>query len=558
MPTWMKRSKTGTYSLRVRVPGDLRSIIGKREIKQSYRTKEFEEAKRLHRYKEVEVQELLDNAKAQLQANQSKGAARNLLPGEVDRYALKRIIRKHHVECLGHARRKFPNESQDAENPSPSDREDFAEILEQELTILRDSGDPNTMASMQQSAKGLLEANFGPCEVPSQVLLDLAEMLRRSTVDIFRQRIGWYRGEDPDDVSPLELLPEPETTAIGGGLKLSELIEQYLNDPSSRRSEKTKDGYRQIIRVMEDVFGSETPIAEIDRSKCREVQQVIMYLPPNATKLKGYKSLTPSKAAEKAKNENVAPLAVKTANNALNNMSSIFEWAVQEGCLENNPAKRLRLPRPDEDARDKRKPFSTEQLNKIFNGPIYEDKAGVVDSPNFDPKKSGDYWVPLLALFTGMRSNECCQLLTADIDKINGVDVIRVTKDGSPDKRLKTAASKRIIPVHPKLVEMGFVDYVKQMRERGEERLFPDIKKSAKGYYSDIFQKRFGRYLVRVDAKEPKTSFHSFRHNFRDAMRFAEVTDWVAKRLGGWKEEGTDAVYGGNCPSSYKLEQLPS
>jgi hypothetical protein len=113
MPTCMTRGKTGTYSLRVRMLENLRSIIGKREIKHSYRTKDFEKAKPLHRYKEAEVQKQIDNAKAELHVEQSKAAARNLPPIEIDRYDLKRIVRIHHVERLRQARRRFPDECQD-------------------------------------------------------------------------------------------------------------------------------------------------------------------------------------------------------------------------------------------------------------------------------------------------------------------------------------------------------------------------------------------------------------------------------------------------------------
>jgi integrase len=556
MPTWMTRSKSGTYSLRVRVPDALRPIIGKREIKQSYKTSDFEKAKRQHRFKEAEVQDLFDDARAKLRAQAHKKRSAELPPIEIDAHTIRRLVRAFHAEQIADAKKRFPDECHDEGYPSPRDREEFVETLEQDLTFLRDAGDPNTVASMQKTAEDVLETNFGPCEVPTEILLDLAEMLRRASVDVLRKRIEWYQGDGPDDDSQPVFMTGAAGSTANAGLKLRELIEQYLNDPSSSRSEKTKDGYQLIIRVMDDVIGMDTAVSEIDRSVCRDVQAVIRHLPANATKRKGFKTLSPSAAAEKAQKEGVAPLAVKTANNALNNMSSIFEWAVREGYLDSNPAKRLNLPRRDEDDRSKRMPFSDAQLGKIFSGPIYKDKVGAVGSRKYDPKLAGDYWVPLLALYTGMRSNECCQLLTADIVKIDGIDVIRVTKKGGGGKRLKTAASERIIPIHPKLIEMGFVEYADHMRRQGEERLFPHLKQSAKGYYSDNFQKKFGRYLSSVSAKEPKTSFHSFRHNFRDAMRLADVPDWIAKRLGGWKEQGTDAVYGGNTSVGVLLEQI--
>src|SRR4051812_8573548 len=83
------------------------------------------------------------------------------------------------------------------------------------------------------------------------------------------------------------------------------------------------------------------------------------------------------------------------------------------------------------------------------------------------------------------------------------------------------------------------------MRNNRSVRLFPECPKSAKGNYSDPFQKWFSGYLTRIGAKTPKTSFHSFRHCFRDALREAEISSEIAKVLGGWASFGSaEAQYG--------------
>lgn len=41
-----------------------------------------------------------------------------------------------------------------------------------------------------------------------------------------------------------------------------------------------------------------------------------------------------------------------------------------------------------------------------------------------------------------------------------------------------------------------------------------------------------------------KKTFHSFRHNFRDACRDAEIPTEVANMLGGWSNQGVRASYG--------------
>ncbi len=152
--------------------------------------------------------------------------------------------------------------------------------------------------------------------------------------------------------------------------------------------------------------------------------------------------------------------------------------------------------------------------------------------------------MPLLGLFTGMRLSECCQLTVEDVAVRDGVDVILVR--GGDGKKVKTAAARRVIPVHPELKRCGFLAFAEAQREAKHDRLFPELKRDRRGYYSDPFQKWFSRFLGKAGAKQPKTSFHSFRHNFRDALREANVGREPMLALGGWAGQGVaDQVYGG-------------
>lgn len=62
----------------------------------------------------------------------------------------------------------------------------------------------------------------------------------------------------------------------------------------------------------------------------------------------------------------------------------------------------------------------------------------------------------------------------------------------------------------------------------------------ANGYYSDPFSKWFGCYLrgPAVVAYSKKTTFHSLRHNCRDALRDTEMSGEMVRALGGWSNGG--------------------
>jgi hypothetical protein len=41
-------------------------------------------------------------------------------------------------------------------------------------------------------------------------------------------------------------------------------------------------------------------------------------------------------------------------------------------------------------------------------------------------------------------------------------------------------------------------------RRGGHDRLFPQLRQDSRGRYSDLYQKWFGRFLVKVGAQAPK------------------------------------------------------
>ena len=70
-----------------------------------------------------------------------------------------------------------------------------------------------------------------------------------------------------------------------------------------------------------------------------------------------------------------------------------------------------------------------------------------------------------------MRLNEICQLYCEDI-KCNGRVWYFQLTDERDNQSLKNKQSKRLVPIHKKLIEMGFIDFVKEVKESKKDRLF--------------------------------------------------------------------------------------
>jgi integrase len=154
-------------------------------------------------------------------------------------------------------------------------------------------------------------------------------------------------------------------------------------------------------------------------------------------------------------------------------------------------------------------PYDNEDLVKLFHSREYLDGKH---------KKASNYWCPLIALFTGARSNEICQLTLSDIKKVESggkvIDFIDINQE--EDKDTKTESSIRPVPINPVLIELGFLKYVEKLRARGESRLFPEITPSNGVYnralgrwYGDTYRPNCGVESFRPDKRKV---FHSFRH----------------------------------------------
>ncbi|WP_146030321.1 site-specific integrase [Methylocella silvestris] len=432
----------------------------------------------------------------------------------------------------------------------------------------------------------LLKDEPVPCDEASRARLH-GELLRQHK-SLYRLLLRRAKG---DHTAEVERFPEWKTAATPGtlatatvplppqpaaasqttsqGLTVGELMDRYDADPKRLGiRERSKAGYAVIYRVLKELLGADKPVKAITREDCRQVRDVLLKLPPNYTKR--FPRMTAKEAAEEASRKGVAPLAPGTVDGYLENLAAVFNWAVAEEYMERNPAKGLGTTGKVK-AKDKRLPFTLDQLQAIFSAPLYtgcrDDEANYA-APGPNHPRRARFWVPLLSLWTGMRLNECCQLLTSDVRALDGVPCLFISEevaDGpreagrgkpAPVKRVKTEAGERFVPIHPELIRIGFLKFAEKKRAARAERLFPELSASGEGYFSDAFSKWFSRFLASRNAKTSRTSFHSFRHCYRDAMTEARLGRNSVLLLGGWEGGKTDDGYGGKVRASFLLEEI--
>ena len=193
-------------------------------------------------------------------------------------------------------------------------------------------------------------------------------------------------------------------------------------------------------------------------------------------------------------------------------------------------------------------PFTKEELKKIFDPKTYPRVINL--------KYSYRYWISLIALYSGMRLNEICQLYVDDIKIEKGVCYFYIS-DEREDQHLKNPQSHRFVPIHPKLLDLGILEYSNKVKSRGENRLFYQLNYSQKNHYIQAMSHWFRRYQLSLEIKSNSKVFHSFRHLVKQYMTICDIPREHQNRICGWSGLDTgERCYGGNIPISRLNEEI--
>jgi integrase len=141
----------------------------------------------------------------------------------------------------------------------------------------------------------------------------------------------------------------------------------------------------------------------------------------------------------------------------------------------------------------KQRSLRLDEVTKLMNCPLMDGQ-----SKNF--KDSHKFWLPMIGLFTGARVNEICQLNPqADVlqDEKSGIWYFNLTDESAGvgiEKSHKNNHSKHKVPIHSKLIECGFLDYLDKVKALKHDRIFNGFKPKAgkASYYAEEF---FRKYL---------------------------------------------------------------
>jgi integrase len=332
-----------------------------------------------------------------------------------------------------------------------------------------------------------------------------------------------------------EPVPTPALPAAPNAVPSGTLREAFEGWKKEReRPEGTLREYGRAIDLFIQLHGN-LPIVEMKRSHARTFREALQ-LVPRSRKGQLLRASLPELSDYGRAHSTVQKVAPGTVNKQLGAVQAVAGWGRHNGLVPedapwSDPFEEMRL----EEEQSQREPFDARDLQTIFDAALFTEHKLPVGA-----KSDAGIWLPLLALFAGARQAEYAGLRVSDIreDEETRVPLMWFTRDTKVGRRLKTKSSERVVPVHPELVNLGFLKYVAARRKEGEHAwLFPTVAPDQKGALR-AWSKWWGRHLrTHVGIKDPNKVYHSFRHGFQDALRQAtpdeELRDALAGRSSG-------------------------
>jgi integrase len=318
------------------------------------------------------------------------------------------------------------------------------------------------------------------------------------------------RNLSPTERAVVEALLSRRENSSEDNPPLSLVYERYFTERNLPK--KTQGEWKLVLRRFTETAGCDLPVKSITTANVRAFKATLL-----------------QQAATGSTASKVRPLAPATIQKSLNGLRAVLQWAKKEGYLSSNPADGITQLRTKDNGDDRRLPFSVEQVRAIL------DKL---------PETGYLRWLWIIGLYSGARLAEIAGLRREDLHEElaeNGKEGV-LCFDIRPHegRRLKNKASRRLVPVHPEILKLGFtVDCLPF--------------KSDAHYYS----RRVNPWLRKAAGiTDPRLSYHSARHTVKDRLRAARVPEPEQRALMGHGANGVADGYGLGFPMDVLAESM--
>ena len=220
----------------------------------------------------------------------------------------------------------------------------------------------------------------------------------------------------------------------------------YYQRKRGIKQEDLKPAVRRLVQSL----GADRPIGEVRRADIVRFRNILESIPANLSREDRKLELPALAAKHRAAIDSyltslraggeprgMKPQSDATITKTLSMVKAMFSLATKEAALEADPARGVTAT--ERKIVTERLPFSPDDLNALFNGPVFTGSAS--ETKQYEPGAvvvgNSTFWLPMIALLSGMRLEEIGQLLTSDVRQVDSVWVYDVTEADATGRRVK-------------------------------------------------------------------------------------------------------------------------
>jgi len=344
--------------------------------------------------------------------------------------------------------------------------------------------------------------------------------------------------EQPERPQPVDSAPsDPLLSEVAARFVAKQKQTRRWENQTAAQSEKSYELFRDIC--------GDKPLAAYARKDAAKFKDVLERLPADYGKAARYHGKSPERILEidASRDSQGARLSIRTVKRHMSALSTLWDEAIPSGAATQNIFSGFKFPQQKR-AQEQRPMWTRGDLTRLFSTPIWTGckSEGRRATPGAEIIRDDKFWLPLIAVFSGCRQEEICQLHVEDIRQEESVWVFDINM--RPPRKLKNKSAVRLVPIHKELIRLGLLDYVDERRRAGDVRIFPNLKAGgADDRLGHAFTKWFTRYRRDTNVYESGRDFHSFRHSATTFLHQGDVPDSIIDRLTGHTTPGETARY---------------
>ena len=359
-----------------------------------------------------------------------------------------------------------------------------------------------------------------------RALLAILDEKRPGDEDLNRARLTRHR-------------PRPQQPRRRPHMRLEQLFTDWQAGTQPRP--QTAVEFKAAVTDFID-FAGDLPVAAIDADLIYDYRDEAAKLPatmPRADRLLPFR-------VRVAKHADAEPkCAAATLKKRIGALQALLTYAFEQRWTAANAGTGIVIVGYTKNRR-KRRSFEDHELATLCASPLFVDPTSWRSTSRISDATI--FWLFLLALTSGARLEEAGQVALADVKRDGSIIYLDIDEyaidDDAPEKSVKTEESIRLVPVHAKLIELGFMHYCAALEEHGHAQLFPDLKENSMGKRTKEASQRMNRIIDRYVSKDKRLTFYSLRHSFKAKGNDAGLTDRTLDQICGHAPVSTGGRYG--------------